>query len=148
MVAVKVVDQSAATAALDELLPHSEIHRRWPRGAVWRCLHSPIYCDQYLLLFEGGEPVGFLSWAWLSPEAETGYLDGSRLLQGIDFPRTSPEDVLWVIDLLAPFGHVRQLCRLAQRVLGPVCVEHGLAGVKIRRGSRRQGFFPARKVTA
>ena len=139
-------------ASADYLVKFSPRHLHYSPEDMCRTIYSAIYCEQALFMFarnpntDKNQPRAFMTWAWLSPEAEDEYLNQGRKLQPYDFPRTSLEDTLWVIDLVAPFGafDVRWLCRRGQEYLSPVCYKNGLKGVKVLRGYKRQGFFYAK----
>ena len=89
-------------------------------AAVWLWMHSPLHRDaplhtlpdlllpvikhrQYVITTEQGRPVFFMSWAWLSQEAEARYLTQPAILM----PQSDwySGDRMWVCDWVAPFGH-------------------------------------------
>src|SRR5699024_443562 len=89
-------------------------------AAVWLWMHSPLHRDaplhtlpdlllpvikhrQYVITTEQGRPVFFMSWAWLSQEAEARYLTQPAILM----PQSdwNSGDRMWVCDWVAPFGH-------------------------------------------
>ena len=139
-------------ASADYLIQFSDRHSEYTGEDMARVVYPAMVCEQALFMFarnpktDKNQPRAFMTWAWLAPNVEEEYLAGTRKLQPYDFPKTSPEDTLWVLDFVAPFGSfdVMWLCRRGQEYLSPVCFEHGLKGVKMRRGDKRQGFFYAK----
>ena len=57
------------------------------------------------------EPLGFITWAFFSAEAEQAYLTGSRKLQAEDW---NSGDIPYVIDFVGPFGSVMQMVKEAR----------------------------------
>ncbi len=57
-------------------------------------------CKLYLQTSGGSLPISYVSWAYLSPEAEEKYIATQRIAPG-DWK--SGEN-LWLVDVLAPFG--------------------------------------------
>tara|TARA_R110000744_G_scaffold298194_1_gene407861 strand:+ start:744 stop:1145 length:402 start_codon:yes stop_codon:yes gene_type:complete len=90
--------------ALD-LMMYSDIHRKWSVGDLHRLIIPPISLGQFGFLRTGGKPVSLLTWAWLTKEAEKGYIEGTRKIQPKDW---DAGDELWVVDFIAPFGRVRE----------------------------------------
>lgn len=140
-------------ASADYLIPFSNRHASYSVEDMARTIYPAIFCEQSLFMFARNpetyknQPRAFMTWAWLAPDVEEAYLNQTRKLQPFDYPKTSPYDTLWVIDFVAPFGafDVRWLCRRGQEYLSPVCSEHGLRGIRMRRGQKRQGFFYAKE---
>lgn len=64
-----------------------------------------------------GTPEGMYTHMFLTPEAERGYLTGTRKIQPQDWETEPEEGRLWVIDFIAPFGNAPKLVRLAQEEL-------------------------------
>jgi hemolysin-activating ACP:hemolysin acyltransferase len=64
-----------------------------------------------------GTPEGMYTHLFLTPEAERGYLTGTRKIQPQDWETEPEEGRLWVIDFIAPFGNAPKLVRLAQEEL-------------------------------
>lgn len=72
----------------------------------------PLRLRQYRIFRSGGYPRAFITWAGLTPAAER------RL--AVDHLPLRPQDwnaggSKWVIDLVAPFGHVEQMLRMLAR---------------------------------
>ena len=64
-------------------------------------LVPPILAKQFRLYRRDGVPIGFVSWARLTEEAEARLINGAVKLA----PKEWTEgDRLWIIDVIAPFG--------------------------------------------
>lgn len=137
------LDRAAAEKAAVELIRQSPLHRSWSHEAFRRCIGAAIDTEQYLILFEYIRPVAFLSWGWLCPGKAAEYTAGTHRFRPADFLYTDPEDQLWFIDLIAPFGHAMRICRLAQEIVGAMARERGipLARMIRQRTPRRIGIF-------
>ena len=137
------LDPAMAKNAAGELVEQSPLHRSWSDGAIGRCIRAAIDVDQYLMLFEGGPPVAFLSWAWLAPHKAEQYIADTHRFRPADFLYTSPDDQLWFIDLIAPHGHAMQICRVAQDLVGAMARDRGIFEARMirQRHPRRIGVF-------
>lgn len=92
---------------------HSATHRNFPLHTLSALLLPAIKHRQFVLASEAGRPVFYLAWANLSAEAEQRYLQNHPIHMP-DQDWNSGER-MWVLDLVAPFGHARKLVRLLQR---------------------------------
>lgn len=95
------------------LMANSEFHKTYSPADIDRLIAPAVHFERARCYFdaETEELVGFMTWTFLTPEAEKGYLDGSRLLQPEDWT-TGPDDgQLWIIDMVAPYGGVREMVR-------------------------------------
>ena len=98
-----VTDPSEILIHALDLFSRSDLHRDWSVDDFLRLVMPPIRAGQILVLKnENDAPIGLATWAWLSPEAETGFLNRTRKLQPGDWTRDSDADQLWVIDVIAP----------------------------------------------
>lgn len=140
-------------AAANYIVQYSEFHCSYSEEDMIRTIYSAIVCDQAVFAFARNpdtnkiQPRGFATWAWLSPEMEKSYMFGGRKLQPFDYRQTSPEDVLWVIDLIAPFdsNDVRFLCNTLRDQLSPLCHKYNFKGIKAKRSYGKFSFFYAHK---
>lgn len=101
------------TEQLLDLLMRSPIHRKWPLEGIVRCFWPPLLLGQYRGRVENGRLVFLATWAFLTEEAERGYIEGTRLLQADDWNAGSK---LWLVDVIAP-GRARDLVREVESVL-------------------------------
>ncbi len=93
---------------------HGVNHRDMPLAALNQALLPAIHLQQYVLVLDTSQPaprpVGYLSWANLSAEAEQRYLQNPHLaLRPEDW---SGGDRMWFVDFFAPFGHSAQMLSL------------------------------------
>lgn len=89
------------------LMAHSDLHRQWPVGALQQWVSTPFRLGQFRIYHRrDGQPVGFLSWAEFSEDAEKRYLEDCQTIAAEDW---NSGDRLWVIDFIAPFGHGRKI---------------------------------------
>jgi cytolysin-activating lysine-acyltransferase len=115
--------EAEAFGAVTWLWMQSPDHRTLPLQALQQLLLPAIQTGQYLLLHErsatGLRPVAYLSWAHLSAEAESRYLD--HPLRGLQPADWCSGDRMWVIDWITPFGHAYALRASILRLLPQVC---------------------------
>lgn len=111
-----------------ELLTLSPYHVTWSIFDLQRLVIPPIRLGQYRLYRRKFKPVAFVSWAWLTENAENGYTTGTRLLQPEDW---NSGDRLWFIDFVAPFGGVKRL--VADLRNGPF--KHHRSAMSLRRNA-------------
>ena len=69
--------------------------------AIKKNLIGPIFKNQALIGIRDGKVVGYLSWAFLSADAESRYIADSNCLELTDW---NSGDRVWLIDVVAPFG--------------------------------------------
>jgi cytolysin-activating lysine-acyltransferase len=113
----ETLNEAEALGASVWLWMHSFNHRDAPLHVLPAVLLPVIKRQQYVLVEKEGRPVFFLSWAWMSEEAERRYLNEAAI--------TLPEedwcngDRLWFRDFIAPFGHARDMFRLLREEIFP-----------------------------
>lgn len=96
---------------------HSAQHHDAPLYLLSTLLLPAIKNRQFVLASENAKPVFYLAWASLSEEAERQYL--TRPPQCLAATDWTSGDRLWVLDLIAPFGHTWRLRSLILRRLFP-----------------------------
>lgn len=93
---------------------HGTNHSNLPLAALNQVLLPAIQLQQYVLILDesqqAAKPVGYLSWANLSAEAEQRYLHSPNL--GLSPEDWNGGDRMWFIDFFAPFGHSAQMLAL------------------------------------
>ena len=83
------------------LMMNSPAHRHlFMTDLEWLLMPSLLH-QQFRIFRRDNVPVAFVSWAWLTEDAEKRFLSGVRRLQPGDW---KAGDRLWLIDLIAPFG--------------------------------------------
>lgn len=65
---------------------------------------QPIMLGQFAVLYNSdGWINGIATWAWLNEEEEIRFIREESVYG--DFEYRSEDDVLWILDFIAPFGH-------------------------------------------
>lgn len=92
---------------------HSKSHHNFPLHTLPVLLLPAIKNLQFILAYELGRPVFYLSWANFSAEAEERYLANSPLLM----PQSDWNcgDRMWILDWVAPFGHTKIITQILKR---------------------------------
>jgi|TARA_R100000388_G_C7189288_1_gene132707 hemolysin-activating ACP:hemolysin acyltransferase len=109
------------------LMAQSDTHRFHTDRDIERVIAAPIEHGKLLLAYDDqANPIGFSTHAFLSPEAEHGYLTRTRLLQPMDF--AGEDGTLWCIDFAAPFGN----CIHIMRVMRNWCNDRYGPGMKAK----------------
>ncbi|MBF0110368.1 MAG: toxin-activating lysine-acyltransferase [Magnetococcales bacterium] len=83
------------------LMSKSPGHRRWEVGVIEDLVMEPIRRRQFKLYVKDNVPVAFVTWAWLSDEAEKGLIHSLMHLRSRDW---HCGENLWIVDIVAPFG--------------------------------------------
>ncbi|HAV9153698.1 TPA: toxin-activating lysine-acyltransferase [Escherichia coli] len=111
------VNEAEVLGAAVWLWMHSPLHRDAPLHTLPDLLLPVIKHRQYVITTEQGRPVFFMSWAWLSQEAEARYLTQPAILM----PQSdwNSGDRMWVCDWVAPFGHTPDMSRLVRQDIFP-----------------------------
>lgn len=74
----------------------------------------PIMHDKARLFYEDDKPVGFVTWAWLTPEEGEAFLSETWVPDEEVYKRPDkalPDLELWGIEFIAPYGHALQVMR-------------------------------------
>jgi hemolysin-activating ACP:hemolysin acyltransferase len=109
-----VADWNATLVGVLGLMARSPLHSRWSVADVERLIVPPLALGQCAVLRDGPHVVGFASYALLTEEAEIGYVEGTRKIQPTDW---NAGDRLWLVDVIAPYGHARQVMRHGRAML-------------------------------
>lgn len=114
-------------AVLDSLrlFNKSEEHRLYTLVEFNIYCLFPILHGKARLFYEGDMPVGFVSWAWLTPEEAEEFLSERWMPTEDVYQRPDKIDEqyqLWGIEFIAPHGHtakvMRGMMRHSQTILG------------------------------
>ena len=85
----------------------------------------PILHEKCRLFYDGSDPIGFVSWVWLTEQEGDDFLAERFVPAEETYKR--PNDLsanlnLWGVEFIAPFGHARHVMRsmrqYSQNVLG------------------------------
>jgi cytolysin-activating lysine-acyltransferase len=111
--------------AVTWLWMHSQRHRELPLIALSQSLLPPLKAQQFILVSDARStvavrPVAYVAWANLSAEAEGRYLrsGATAMLRAEDW---TGGERMWLTDIVAPFGHTHQFCKLITRLLPDSC---------------------------
>lgn len=127
------------------LMTLSNWHRKYDPIDISRYVCNPIINNRAISYFddEEGTLQGFLTWAFLDKQAEEDYLAKSRALDWEDWKREDGN--IWIIDLIAPYGNVRQIAKEAKQWFEDQFGEtHNVAYFK--RNSKRIGHIKRKFV--
>ena len=80
----------------------------------------PLFVNQYAIYRVDGRTVGYLSWGWFSPETEAQYFDPEVIPADPDIIVSGGNG--WIIDVIAPYGHVRETVKHATKTAKSVGV--------------------------
>ena len=81
---------------------YSQLYREWSMQAIAKVFEPPIYLKQFQVYRARGVPRGVVTWAKLNAEAEAKHIAGGGL---DDFDEWRSGDQLWIMDIMAPWGH-------------------------------------------
>ena len=136
-----VVEETSQIGMAAVLLAQTD-RKRLSIAALLAWMTTPIRLNQALFVASPeGRPVGYATWAFLEDETGARVRDGT-----LDF--LSPEDWndgehLWIIDLVAPHGHLRQVIAALRERLA--ATHERFEYVRERHGTldwTRRGFRP------
>lgn len=103
-------EQSRLLQDTFELMSISDYHRNYSDNDFRRLILAPLQHNKLLVHYNRlDEPIAFCTYAFLSPEAESGYMSRTRKLQPMDFE--GEDGTLWCIDFAAPYGKCREIIR-------------------------------------
>lgn len=104
------------------LAARADIYRERSVHSLLEWLSVPVALGQYRIYAAAdGRPLAFVTWALLDAEAECRHLALARGAAAEIDPRRdwSSGDRIWFLDLVAPFGHCRQVCADLRRNVFP-----------------------------
>lgn len=104
------VDSSKALSDSLGLFRKSYWHRDYTVEDIYRYLVAPIQHDRIRIFYQGDEPVGLITWCWLSKEDAEAFLKNQYYITEDDY-LYDDKDELWGIEFIAPYGHASQMMR-------------------------------------
>ncbi len=90
------------------LYTQSPLHKDWAVKSLEQWILPAILTRQCRLYKRDGKPIAYVSWAYLSEEAEKRYVRASRDLHPKDWKSGERG---WLIDVIAPFGDAKEVTR-------------------------------------
>ncbi len=95
------------------LVAHSEVHTGITLDELESIFLHPMHIGQMRRWYRGDAMVGLATWAWLDEEAEAEYLATGQVAPG----KWQSGDRLWFVDVIAPFGDVKEITRELRQVI-------------------------------
>lgn len=99
-------DTLADLGAMCLLCALTPFHQFRTHAQVFAQLETPLRLGQYRIFRSDGHPRAFVTWAGLTPEAERQF---ALTHQPLTPPQWNAGASKWLIDLVAPFGHLEQV---------------------------------------
>mgnify|MGYP001545289269 CR=1 FL=1 len=94
--------------AVTKLVTRTREYRSFIVSALHVWIEPAIDFDQIRVFYNtSGEPVGYVTWAWLDPRARERFIHDPRFLFHPSDWTEGPE--LWILDFVAPFGHASDM---------------------------------------
>jgi cytolysin-activating lysine-acyltransferase len=91
------------------LMLSSEVHRKYLIDDIGATFLPAIHLNQFRLYKNNdGDPIGLVTWAFLSNDLDKKYQNGTVQLKLEDW---KSGDNGWIIDFIAPFGHAKQIIK-------------------------------------
>lgn len=90
----------------------TDTHRIRSLSQAIYAFETPWRLGQYHIFRQNGYPRGFVTFAGLSPEAEKRFAVEGEALTDMDFTSGTS---FWIVDLVAPFGQIRQIVDILKR---------------------------------
>ncbi len=125
-------DVLADFGAMMYLASLNPYHRELNFAGVAALLEPPLRLQQYRVFRSDGFPRAFITWAGLDAGAERRLAVDHLPLQPEDWNRGHST---WLIDFVAPFGHIDQIVPLLTRNPAETCVRtlwHNKQGTRYR----------------
>lgn len=114
--AAPLVSERAAQLGLTVQLLNAAGRRGFSLGAVFGWTWPAIRLGQVAFLFDGnGQPLAFATWAFLSEPVSQRMAAGDVRL--LDISEWNEGDRLWIVDIVAPYGHCASMARRLRALL-------------------------------
>src|SRR5689334_8912707 len=113
------------------VMMESDWHSRRRVTDIGRLVMPAIARRQFRLYYNGDVPIGFVSWARLSTEAEQRFIADPHSLLADDW--TSGEAV-YIVDVVASKGSLRKVLKVLRR--DPLVTQGTVRAIRIRDGLR------------
>ena len=91
------------------LMLASKLHKKYLIDDIGAMFLPAIHLNQFRIYRnKDGDPIGIVTWAFLSDKNQEDYQKGLRSLKLEDW---NSGDNGWIIDFIAPFGHAKQIIK-------------------------------------
>ena len=97
-----------------DLSSHSKLHCNYNYLDCVTNFAYPLLKNQYAIYRQHGDAVGYLSWAWFSENSEKDFYNTEKIVTDPDIFNSGTQG--WIVDVIAPFGHVTHTVRHASAV--------------------------------
>ena len=102
-----------AVGEVVKLMMCSPAHRHYTMEHVDRLVLPALIKNKCQVFYnnEDGDMIGFISYTFLRSEREYMFLDRQGLIDWDDWATKPTDGNLWVMDVIAPFGGAKKMCR-------------------------------------
>jgi len=95
------------------LMTQSPAHTDYKISHLSKVVLPPVQLNQYRIYHDAKKkPVGFVSWALLSKEAEQKFLNSASPLT---LEEWASGDIMYIMEFIAPFGHAQKIIKDLQK---------------------------------
>ena len=98
------------------LFCQSDDHKLYTLVEFNQLFINPVLHNKCVIYYEDNRPIGMVTWAWLSDEEASLFLEEEWLPDEETFKR-EVGDQLWGMDFITPFGHAMKVMRQFQKLL-------------------------------
>ncbi len=100
--------QRQILSAIVQLMMYSPLHRQYTVSEIEQRFMPSLVHNQFRYYSIDGSPIGFVNWAWIDDAIEPQYQTGKYELR---FDEWKGGAHLWFPEMIAPFGHARQIAK-------------------------------------
>lgn len=100
--------------AVVDLSMHSKLHSDYNYLDCVINFAYPLFKNQYAVYRHNNVVLGYLSWAWFSPTTEEYFYNNEKVIVDPDIVCSGTQG--WIVDVIAPYGNVRQTVNHATEV--------------------------------
>lgn len=94
---------------ITSLMLSSDVHKNYLIDDIGAMFLPAIHLNQFRLYKnKDNDPIGLVTWAFLSDELDKKYQKGGIKLKLEDWKGGSN---IWIVDFIAPFGHAKQISK-------------------------------------
>lgn len=109
---MRTVDRNKIIVDSLYLFNQSDSHRLYTVADLQTYLLTPVKYNTIRVYYAGEEPVGLITWCWLTPNDSRLFLENKYHPSEDDHDKDSRDGKeLWGMELIAPHGHTRQVLR-------------------------------------